>query len=376
MIIYTGAFRFPNKDAAATRVKLIAKTLSEAGETIKFISWGRGGRGVENGFDYLCSSDLDNADRNAFIRALNFLFLGWRALLLILKERSSLRGSIIILYNPGSFFSIAILILSKLYGFKVVLDSTEWYDSGHLRGGKYGLLAIENNFRMRVVYKLFCNYIVISDYLASYYSSCAKNLICVPALVENICLPSKKTSERLSFIYAGNMGQKDIIIHVARAIKKLNAVGFYVNFDIYGPSEEEVFRSLKEFSSFVNIKGYVGHDEVIEAYKKSDFSVLIRDEKRYAFAGFPTKASESWACGVPLITNAVGDLVKYCNASNSLVIKDVSCIEAVIVDFFLGLKKEDLHEMKLGSIETARSNFLWSSYVDRVSRFVSTVRES
>ena len=40
----------------------------------------------------------------------------------------------------------------------------------------------------------------------------------------------------------------------------------------------------------------------------SHFSVLFREDKRYARAGFPTKAVESWCSGCPIITNRVGDL--------------------------------------------------------------------
>jgi glycosyltransferase involved in cell wall biosynthesis len=50
---------------------------------------------------------------------------------------------------------------------------------------------------------------------------------------------------------------------------------------------------------------------------------LFRDFKRYALAGFPTKAMESLAYGCPIITNAVGDLSKFAeNNVNALVMSE------------------------------------------------------
>ena len=39
-ILYIGAFRLPNLDAAAPRVLNNAKAMREAGHNVKFISWG------------------------------------------------------------------------------------------------------------------------------------------------------------------------------------------------------------------------------------------------------------------------------------------------------------------------------------------------
>ena len=52
-IIYTGAFRFPNGDAAAPRVLNNAKLLRELGYKVIFVSWGGPPRKEdkdENGF--------------------------------------------------------------------------------------------------------------------------------------------------------------------------------------------------------------------------------------------------------------------------------------------------------------------------------------
>nr|WP_281502147.1 glycosyltransferase [Alcanivorax sp. S6407] len=194
-------------------------------------------------------------------------------------------------------------------------------------------------------------------------------------MVESISGPYKKQEDAIRLVYAGNMGQKDSVEDVAKAVQ--HAVTRYsipIQFDIYGPSPEEVRKKLGEAADFVSCKGRVPAEVVQNAYKTADFSVLFRDQERYALAGFPTKASESWAAGVPLLTNAVGDIAEYCNSQTAFVVKRDADLTEHLMDFFENLAPETLDSMKEASARMARENFLWECGAKGLVDFIKCVK--
>ena len=50
------------------------------------------------------------------------------------------------------------------------------------------------------------------------------------------------------------------------------------------------------------------HAELPNLIAEADFTVLMRPNKRYTNAGFPTKLVESLASGVPVIANLTSDI--------------------------------------------------------------------
>ena len=105
-------------------------------------------------------------------------------------------------------------------------------------------------------------------------------------------------------------------------------------------------------------------------YSRSHFSILFRDNERYAKAGFPTKAMESMVNGCPLITNAVGDLSIILNSENSIIVN-----EADIDQNLLPLIQEVLDEGQYDSISEAARNsanqyFDSRAYKDKLNSFI------
>lgn len=334
-VIYTGAFRFPEMDAAATRVHLVGECLGMCNYQVEYLSWADGDAAElkqYRGFMYRNMGEFRTRKVNFFTRAFGFVFMGRKTLGWLLKSGATLKAlHAIILYNPPVFFALSVILLSKFYRFSVVLDSTEWYEAEHLPGGKFGLVALENYFRMRWVYPLFKNCIAISHFLEAYYNR-KKHVNCLylPALCEPVAsfIPHVQgRGAEVSIIYAGNAGKKDRLHDVIRALPCINQPGsIRVHLELYGPTDIELqsILSLAELSAaqeFMTVHGRVSRQQVIAAYSKASFSILFREHKRYALAGFPTKAVESWSAGVPVITNAVGDLASYCNVKNSIVIE-------------------------------------------------------
>lgn len=329
-ILYTGSFRYPDMDAAAFRVNGVCKIFSEHGCDIEIAGWENNNQTYT--YDgYLCHPQNefnDGKENNAIRRLIGFIFRGTKTFKWIRKNN---RFDLYILYNPPAYFSLIMLFWAKLSGRKIALDITEWYESSHLIGGKYGLVSIENWIRMKIVYPMFDNIIVISKFLEEYFKSRgAVNVMRCYPISYNICdsesFFNKKADEStIEFIYAGQPGKKDLLIDFIRCIPELeNKLGKKVIFHLVGPKKEVFFDMAREredgfllddVSSNLVFYGFLNREKVFELYKKSDFSILFRENKRYAKAGFPTKGMESLVNGCPIILNDVGDI--------SLVVNDI-----------------------------------------------------
>lgn len=80
-------------------------------------------------------------------------------------------------------------------------------------------------------------------------------------------------------------------------------------FDVVGPSPDAIERML-ECSNLtqcgINCYGRLSHENTLSIVRKADFSVLMRENKRYAKAGVSTKFVEAMSLAVPSICTAVG----------------------------------------------------------------------
>ncbi len=321
--LYTGAFRFPNQDAAAKRVINISKALP-IDVDIDFAGWEDDYKG-ENCYTYQgyeCFSQGEfSAKKNAIKRLISFLFRGWRTFNWLIK-REKYDG--IILYNPPLFFSIFMLLYCKFKGIKLILDSTEWYESEHLIGGYYGLASIENYLRMNCAYPLFKNAIVISNFLAKHFEkSNIKNIITILPISESFEARRHVSSVNTKLVYIGNLGKKDkldsicdFLIHSEKNI----------TLDIAGIDETDFFityphllQHKNELGNLIQFHGRINSERVRDLYLQADFSVFFREKKRYALAGFPTKFIESICYSVPVITNPIGDIVDYAGGVTILI---------------------------------------------------------
>lgn len=321
--LYTGAFRFPNQDAAAKRVLNVSKALPNNIE-VEFAGWEENynGNSVYNYQGYQCFSQGELLSQsNIFLRLFSFLFKGWKTVNW-LRKREVYDG--VILYNPPFIFALTMLIYCKFKNIKLILDSTEWYESEHLIGGRYGIASMENYLRMKCAYPLFNNIVVISEFLAEYYQrKGVKNIIRVLPLSENFEVKPASHTSIIKLVYIGNLGKKDkldaifsfVIKHENKMeldIAGIDEKGF---FDIY----PHLLAHKGKFNNQVRFHGRVDSDVVKQLYRQADFSVFFRENRRYACAGFPTKFIESVCFSVPVITNSVGDIVHFSRGVSVLV---------------------------------------------------------
>ena len=388
-IVYTGAFRLPNLDAAAPRVLNNAKILRELGHNIKFISWGgeysEANRNIDgkyrvDGFEYIISNDLPS-ENSIIERVYTKLFRGQRATEIIKRESTP---DLIILYNADYRFTAKMISFCRKRNIKLVNDITEWYDNNELKF----VDIMFNHLNMTKLQHKIANKILISSYLSNYYTN--SNNILIPPLCDKtqqkwsltIDDDRIKTFDGITLIYAGTPGKKDCVHTVINAVNTLANKGNHIRFLILGITKESYLKKYSKYllttklHSNIVFLGRVSQDIIPAYYQKADFMILLRNPNRKNMAGFPTKFAESMTAGIPVITNATSDLPKYVIEGKTGFLSkgyDYDSIMDVLLNKVLKLNTDDIFMMKMAT-EQNNSPFDWKSYTEQFKQFMQNLR--
>lgn len=396
-VLYTGSFQFPDKDAAAKRVLGVSQLFKCMNYEVSFAGWEAKPQGqafyIFNG--HRCYPQSEFAQRKGILsKILKSFTLGMRTFRWIVKRPIF---DIVVLYNPPALFAFLMLIWCKIKKIPLILDCTEWHESKHIMGwsgGPYSLksyLAIFENFlRMRFVYRKFFNVIAISTYLERYYKLNG-NVIRLPPIMFSASrlvgdldsILDINSPEGVYFIYAGSAGRKDNIVDFVASLPEISKfISRTVKVLIVGMSQQEVDELLREsglipeiFHPFYIAFGWLPHDQVNAIYKRAHFSILFRDDKRYARAGFPTKLMESWFNGRPVFANEVGDIclfgergVDIVSVSRASLALDIgSALKLIIAN-------NSYNSMALHCRSQAEYHFSIDTYISQFKDFVSRLR--
>ena len=323
------------------------------------------------GFEYYSQSELDSVSKNVFQKLYCFLFRGNKTIRWIKNYLLTNPINFIVVYNSNSYFIYRLFLLSKIYKFRLVCDCTEWYEGSHLPGGKYGIVNLDNNIRIKIIYPIIHNVIVISSYLQTYLEKKGCNTLVVPPLFDskdkkwgvefNRTIPS--LNNIIKIIYAGDPGKKDLLKSVFNALEIINSHTIKFEFNVLGIDiisfKNSFFPGSTEIPSYVYCIGRVSQEEVPKYYSQCHFSILLREDKRYAHAGFPTKLVESLSSGVPVITNRTSDIPKYVvHGENGFLLENTS--EHVLIECFqqiLSLTENEIRTMKVKARKSSTESF-------------------
>lgn len=315
-ILITGPFKYPDKDAGGKRVRILKNMLSKYAD-VDVTCWDVEGdiSNLQCKDREIITNDFYGVGKSKISRAFHYLLLG-RKTLSKFKFNFSIYN-VIILYNPPFLFSLCMYFLSKFQGFSVVIESNEWYESEHLPGGKYGLASLENFSRMKFSYLLFDKFIVMSDFMYNYYSYHKKQVYKIPPIASSFSTKHRDVnsiSECLHLMYAGSPGKKDRVNEIFDGYLSLSdEYKSKVKISFLGFTFDEFLSMYPKYSTANKFKNVVflgrkSMDFVESYYAQVDYTIFLRENKRYAKAGFPSKFVESLSYDTPVITNCVGDV--------------------------------------------------------------------
>jgi glycosyltransferase involved in cell wall biosynthesis len=391
-LIYVGDFRFPDGDAGGRRVYGIGLALREAGFDITYAGAEISGREKDltaddefayNGFRYIpAGAPGEGSIRRAW--RLFYVHISGISAFSRIKEAMTPATVGIIAYQAFTPTLLRLRRFCKQKGLFLVTDVVEWYDRGHVGGGRFGPFAIDSEIRMRYLHPKTDGIIAISRFLERYYAKSSRAVVRVPPLIDvdeeswrPIVTPSAP-EDAIKIAFIGNAGKKDLVSQAIRGLAMLGPDAQKIRLSIVGPSSEEVNSSLGSDAGMVdrlypviNVLGRMPRSQALQVLAGSDFTFLVRRDARFSQAGFPTKLVESFAMGVPVITNITGDIGLYVrDGIEGIITADSSA--AAFADGLrraLKMKAEERAQMRLAARRCAVDSFNYRRWISALDDF-------
>lgn len=308
---------------------------------------------------------------------------GWKFLYCLWRQIRTKKPDLVVYY--GNAGEAAILSLCHKAGIPVVLERVDWFEKADRDRKAAVLLQKYTDWTMTHTDKKADGVIAISRYLAEHYEKMGKCVLQVPPIfrfsVEKEIVRTKHAGE-LHLVYAGSLGgNKDTILPVLSAVRKINQGYLRISMDIVGTSVEEleVLTGESQWEHFgVRAIDRCENEKAREIVEKADFSILLRQNKRYAKAGFSTKFAESMTLGVPVICTRVGGADSIIQEWIDGVLLENNEVETIckVLERLLAKESEEILKMKQEAYHTACKNFHISKYLEPMRQFLEQVEGS
>jgi glycosyltransferase involved in cell wall biosynthesis len=327
---------------------------------------------------YIGVNELPRNSEGPLSKALQVL-VRWGSRTVNWLDRQSSRPSHVVVYGGNAQYMFYLSRWCKRNKVPLIVDVVEWYSPQQLIGGFFGPSHLGVKLALRYQYPRADGIIAISSLLESYYRQRGCRVIRIPPTmdVQNLALkePTDRADDRISLVYAGTPGKKDLLEHVILGVEQVDAAGKLLELRIVGPTLSQVSELLKNraLPQSVKVLGRLSQQDVSTVLQASDFSVLLRKPKRFAHAGFPTKFCESLANGTPVIANITGDLGTYLrDGHEGLVSPDHSVASfAHTLRRALELSRRDRDAMRSSARLQATQSFDFRRYTEEVDEFFS-----
>lgn len=377
-IVYAGPFTFPSSNANSLRVQGIARALVTAGHEVSVYCIGPKAQSETiDGVRVTRVPEYSDGFAAVFGKGVRGLFLG-DATIRALEENDE-RPDAVILYGTHTGYLARLLQFCRRNRVSLFVDVVEWYQPSHLPGGAVGPFAIANEFSMRVLAKQAHGVLAISRFLESHFLRLGCEVMRVPPLFEGTKPRAKQWSEdgdQLHFCYVGTPGRKENLEAIMEGLDRAAAAGtkFVMHFvGITAEDAQTLTRWKDSWDIFSRFYGRVSHSDAEDIIASCDFMVLVREDKRFSRAGFPSKAAESLSLGTPLLSNLSSNLDEYLDSTNSILISEPSS-EAVCESVTLAgtLTNEQLGEMKEAARLTG-ARFSPDLFISGMSTFISNI---
>ena len=324
------------------------------------------GKGKVRGAGWIADQFLGIHTYNEIIRALKFI-----------------SPDIIILYELNSIVvEERIRAYCERHNIRLIIEVTEWMEVENRKEIATRGIVWQKDIQKRYIDKRCGNIIAISEFLYEHYRNQGCNVIRLPPLVYDFADKDQVFRDRdavklrqVKLVFAGTTDFKDYLEPMLKAIRKINNNEVKIIFDVVGPSPDAI-ESMLECSSptqyGINCYGHLSHENTLSIVRKADFSVLMRENKRYAKAGVSTKFVEAMSLAVPSICTAVGGTDAFVtDGVDGVLIKDNSVHE--VLDKLVQITNMDsskILQMKLNALNTAKQVFSEGQYYNVAKCFL------
>lgn len=375
-VLYIGWSGLP-ESAAGIRTYQVAKLLRETGNKTVFLCLSQPASQIDDVIEYDGFRYLRKSQSKSKIRNVVNIVCGYNDFEVIQETIAAEKPDTVIIYNEKERMTKKIISFCHPLGITVGADVTEWYEIS--RSKKWNRIVAKNvDHRIKKMDKELDYIISISPYFTAYYKSIGcQNVIEIPPIMDCVKSEIVSTPHRIRhLVYAGTPAQKDLILPYLAAIKEINGDRVKVVADIIGVTKEQI-RTLLQIDDLekngIVAYGRVPHEECVNVIEEADFSILFRENLRYAKAGFSTKLSESLSLGIPVLCNAVGgadEIIK--DGFNGIKIEGCNPTAIInAIERILLMDERSIDTMKQHAIETAKQHFVGELYVDVLDKTVN-----
>lgn len=387
-ILLFSNFSFPYSCADATRVLNFAKLFKELGHKIDVLGVQYAKQGALSGEAEGISYEMLQATQWTGLKAYKRVKQLEKDIQAYLSAQD--RYDAILLSNVYYDLSNVFIRYAKKTGAKLMVNAVEWYEKDNVQfdGIKGKINFIKNRIALRCIHKKMGNIIAISSLLDDYYQKRGCQTVTIPTIIdmEEYSLVRKREKQYenvVNIAYTGNPGRKDYIVNAIYALEYLtDTERNKIRLHFYGATKEKVcqdddFRAcVEKYDKQITFHGRIPYVEVKEKIASADFTVLLRPNKRYANAGFPTKVGESMACGTPVIANLTSDLGKYIIDGRTGIVCEnetpIACARAFQKAAIISIAQKK--EMRETVLTCSEEMFDYRSYQDVLMRFLSDLK--
>lgn len=395
IVLYIGNFEFPMGNAAGKRVLGNAKLFQSLGHNVICI-----------GFSHIIKKNVSLKDTKKIFDGIVYYELPyindvhrmmfWKINSQVKQLAKEFIESVqmVVLYGSQSN-AVGAISLAKWFKLKkipVISDCVDWL-YGTMKNPIITLIKnIDIYLMIRLVNKYVDGNIVISKFFESFYAN--NPTVLIPPL-SDIYYKEKPISlnqDEIRIVYAGSPFRKGAhamppdlykdrldlcVLYVGLAIQR----GANIKFDIYGLTRNdfcdvvdnaEIREVMASVSDKIIFHGRQESSIVEKEIVCSDFTLLIRDQKRATIAGFSTKISESINCGTPVIVNNCGDNNLYIeDGYNGIIISEQ---KDLAIEQLINLNRHVANTLHEGAQKT--QSFREKTYKESLQRFIEMVRIS
>lgn len=300
-----------------------------------------------------------------------------------IEKLQVLQPDAVVLYEINSvMFELAMIHYCKKNNIKIIIETTEWMGKEKDSDLPTRLIVQQKNFQKKYIDKMCKNIIAISEFLEEHYKKQKCHVVRIPPIFSNIDNNFPKGRHKdtrcgasVNIVYAGTLAQKDFLEPFLKAVMQINSKYIKLSFDIIGPDVKEIQNvlstdELEEIGIFCH--GRLPNELVLEYLKKADFSILLRQNMRYAKAGVSTKFVEAMCYGVPSICTKIGGTDIFVRDGENGFLINVNSEEEILelLEHILQMSSNEILEMKRKAHECARDNFLIEKYEKKMSAFL------
>ena len=380
-LIYIGNVSETNT-AQGVHAQNMARLFSRIGYETTFLCSGECNEGAlkqqKDGFTYYLTPRLI---RNPLLVKLERLvddLTGWKEMRLLKKLYPEIKPEVIVLYDYVAEKSL--IRFCRRHHIFLAAERVDWFEkSDYVTVRQRWIFQPRADRYINRVDRNLGGIIAISPYFAAHYRKLGVDVIHVPPIFEAApegVVTRKRNDRRLHLVYAGSMGEKkDKILPVLASLRRINGAEIRVTLDLVGIDMETLAQTTGQDDwerLGVAAHGYCAHEKAREIVSQADFSLLLRENKRYAKAGFSTKFAESMLLGVPVICTKAGGadqvITHMCDGVHLTDNEEQTVQEALLT--LLQLPEEKILDMKRRAHEKACDVFSVSTYEKPMKAFL------